>query len=538
MPAGREFFIEVSGSPIRNAYGDLIGAVAVSIDVTERKRAERIREQVRLKDEFLAVLGHELRNPLSAISSALEFLKHGVTATQREATDNIMRDQVTVVRRLVDDLLDISKITLGGMHIQREGVSLFALLNAAAAAARPGFEARSQELLISLPAEDIRFSADKVRLAQILANLLDNASKYSLHGGRIALSGALDGSEVVLRCKDWGRGVPPDAQEAIFEPLVRFGSGRRNAPAGLGLGLSLVRRLAQLHGGSATVRSDGLGAGAEFIVKIPFCEATTSMLSTGPLVGSDADAALSIALVEDNADVAQVLTLVVERLGHHVTRYGDGPSAVAGIPDLAPDVVLLDCGLPGMTGLEVLETLRPQSVLRDTLFIGMSGLPLLEEVAGGDARFDHFLAKPIDIKDIAALLASRGPSAKRPRALLVEGQPGLLSSASALLRSEGLEVVCVLNGQSALDAAMDERPLILLCGMRLPDMDGLQVIDQLRPRLASWGTYVAMVTDRPEVELMSHRSMARDLGVDEFVSGPITAEWARALLLSLRGPWK
>lgn len=207
LPSGRQFFTEVSGAPIRNMQGELIGAVTVSTDISERKRAAETREQARLKDEFLAVLGHELRNPLAALSGAVDAMAGDLSGTERDAMDQLIRRQVGVLRRLVDDLLDIARITHGKIRLQKEPFSLAELLGAASAAARVATDQRAQRLSAVVRGADVLFEADRVRLQQVVANLLDNASKYSGQGGTIELTGALEGSEIVLRCKDSGSGM-------------------------------------------------------------------------------------------------------------------------------------------------------------------------------------------------------------------------------------------------------------------------------------------------------------------------------------------
>ena len=533
LPGGREFSAEVSGAPIRNARGELIGAVTVSTDVTERKRAVEAREQARLKDEFLAVLGHELRNPLAAISTAVDLLHSDVKLAQRDTVDALIRSQVAVLRRLVDDLLDISRMSLGGLRLQKHSVSLPELLATAATAARSAVAERGQQLVVAGPATDLRFWADGVRLQQVLANLLDNACKYSGLGGRIELSGAVEGPDVVLRCRDDGPGVEPQAQQRIFEPLVRLDTARQHAPGGLGLGLALVKRLAELHGGSAAVNCPGPGAGSEFVVRIPHAAPRAQPDSPAPAGAAERASALSVAIVEDNPDVAQILAIAMEGAGHRTSRFADGPSALQALPDLAPDAALVDMGLPGMSGSDLVASLRPHPRLKDTLFIGMSGLAHAGESRRERIVFDHFLRKPIDLKDLARLLGSRVPADSPPQALLVDDHAPLAAATAALLRREGLEVVVAATGRAALDEAMRLRPRVLLCDMSLPDMDGLAVVDQLREHLAGWGTYVAMVTARSEDELRPYNRTARKLGADEFVSKPLTSDWIKSLLARL-----
>lgn len=529
LPSGKRFFIDTTAAPIRNARAELIGAVVVAMDVAERRRAAQAREEVRLKDEFLSILGHELRNPLAAISNAMQALPHESSHAQRDEIDQLIGRQVGVLRRLVDDLLDVSRITHGLIRLQMDEISLAELLNSAAAAARPSARQRRQDLLVGLPPEDTRFVADKVRLRQILANLLDNATKYTDPGGLIELSAAREGSDVVLRCKDNGHGIAPRMQERIFEPLVRAHSAAPAAP-GLGLGLTLVRRLAGLHGGSASVASAGPGAGSEFIVRIPFVAPQPAASQADQPAGVAAEtAAASVVIVEDNADVAHSLALVLEQVGHRVSRFADGPAALAGIGSLNPDAVLIDIGLPGMSGYDVLARMRQQPHLARTLFIGSSGRPLAATGGSAAARFDHCLVKPVDIEALLALIDTHVFRPKPLVALLVEDHADVARATGLLLRQQGFAVEVAASAGHALEAARRLRPRIILCDLSLPDMNGLELIRELRPQLSAWGTHVVVVTGSSADELRPYNARAESLGVDQFVAKPITREWARRL---------
>ncbi len=526
LPSGAEKSVEVSAAPIRNADGQLLGVLAVLADTAERRRATLAHEQTRLKDEFLAVLGHELRNPLAAIAGAMDALRHAAGAAQRDSLHELVRRQAGVLRRLVDDLLDVSRITQGQIRLQKEDIVLSDLLNFAAEAALPAFRQRQQDLLVSLQPGPTRFNADRVRLRQILANLLDNASKYTHAGGRIELSGAREGDEIVLRCKDNGPGIAADMLERVFEPLVRVESAACGAD-GLGLGLTLVRRLAELHGGGASVVSRGPGAGSEFIVRIPFVAAgpMPAVIERPLAVARPA----SIVLVEDHDDVALSLTLVLEQAGHRVSRFADGRSALAAAAALAPDVVLIDIGLPGMSGLEVLAGMRQQPGLGHALFICSSGLPPAVPTSAA-AGFDHYLVKPIDIDELLALIGQHLARAKPLRTLLVEDHADMAKATAWLLRHEGLEVEIAPTGRDAIETALRQQPEIVLCDMNLPDMSGLDVIRELRQRSDTSQTYFAMLTASSDDELRAYNERSGSLGVDEFISKPLRPEWIRSLV--------
>jgi signal transduction histidine kinase len=270
LPSGQERILEVSGAPIRDSEGQVIGAVTVSMDIGERKRAAQEREQARAKDAFLAVLGHELRNPLAAIATAVAALQREATAGGPGAMARVIDHQVEVLRRLVDDLLDISRLRQGVGRLQPGPVVLRTLLQDAAATVLAATTAQSQQLVVDPPPEEVHFQADRVRLQQVLANLLDNASKYGGPGCRIVLSGRREGDMVVLRCRDNGPGIAPEMQPRVFDPLVRLEPAGQQAPQGLGLGLALARQLVELHGGTIDLVSDGPGTGCEFLVRIPW----------------------------------------------------------------------------------------------------------------------------------------------------------------------------------------------------------------------------------------------------------------------------
>ncbi len=410
LPGGRSFHSEVTAAPLRGLVGQPAGAVAVLVDMTERKRAEKALEEVRLKDEFLAVLGHELRNPLAAIVGVLDGLRGGLPPGGDDAPEPLIRRQVEVLRRLVDDLLDIARTTHGQLMLHLEPVSLAELLRAAAATAQAAVAKRSQRLEVRLPEPDVWFMGDRIRLLQIAVNLLDNAAKYTPPGGRIELHGARDGADITLFCKDDGQGVEPHMLRHIFDPLVRAPAARQAAPGGLGLGLTLSKRLAELHGGSTSAHSAGRGKGSEFVVRIPFV-------------------------------------------------------AAAAAPPLAP-----------------------------------------------------------------APTPARGTEPLRPlRTLLVDDHPDVTAAAAALLRSEGLAVTTAATGSEALAAALRLQPELLLCDLSLPDMSGLELIAQLRPKLARWQTHVVIVTARTPAELRVYAARAAEFGVHEFVAKPFSLPWLRAL---------
>jgi CheY-like chemotaxis protein/two-component sensor histidine kinase len=303
-------------------------------------------------------------------------------------------------------LLDLGRITHGLIELKKERIDLAEFLQKTAASLQPVITNRRQEFLLRVPSESVLFMADRMRLEQIAANLLTNASKYTNSGGGIELSGQREGSEVVLHCKDNGQGVLPEYQEKIFEPFTR-GRNTHDSPgeASLGIGLALAKQLAELHGGTISVVSGGADMGSDFIVRLP-------------LVTPQADNAISVdtrhalphgrgsavIIVEDNADIAELLGIALEQAGHSVQIFPDGPSALAGVVDLRPDAVLLDIGLPGIDGYELAAKMKKRRNMRKSLFIALSGFQRRESEASED--FDHYLTKPVDVPGLLALLDS------------------------------------------------------------------------------------------------------------------------------------
>jgi PAS domain S-box-containing protein len=376
--------------------------LAIVRDVSERKRLERERaDEARRKDEFLAFLGHELRNPLAAIHTAIEVLSSDASPVKQARMKDIIRRQTAMMRRLVDDLLELERITHGHIELKLSGVDLAECLQRAAAAVQATVDDRKQTLALRVPAESVQFMADGTRLDQILGNLLRNASKYTQPGGHIELSGDRADDFVVIRCKDNGQGIPVEYQKKIFEPFSRglkteLGYGE----ASVGLGLALVKQLTELHGGTISVESRGAGLGSEFTVRLP-------LVTPSPVDVPTPAAALprtrSIVVVEDNPSVCEALEAALELAGHSVHVFADGPSTLAAVATLKPDVLLIDIGLPGMDGYELAAALEQLPNTKDALRIAMSGFKRRDQEAG-DA-FRYYFSKPIDVPALLALLA-------------------------------------------------------------------------------------------------------------------------------------
>ena len=548
---GRRITVDSRWAVQRDTKGDGFRILEINNDITERKRAEEaLRDEAKRKDEFLALLGHELRNPLAAISTAMHVLAGDPAAEQRRSLTEMMSRQVVLMRRLLDDLLDLRRITHGKIELKKECIDFVEFLHKAAASVGSAVASRRQRLILRLPTESVRFMADRTRLEQIATNLLGNASKYTGQGGRIELSGGREGSEVILRCKDNGRGILPDMHQRIFEPFTR-GVTTTDSPgeASLGIGLALVKHLTELHGGTISVESAGAGMGSEFAVRLPLVAPSSNQAApVGSKSAPPSRQMHSIVVVEDNPAVAKVMETALEQAGHEVHVFSDGPSALLGVFGLKPGAVVLDIGLPGMDGYELAAKLKKQKNVRNALFIAVSGFKRRERAGKARDDFDHYFTKPVDIRALLALLGARpsrataGAAIKRRergksnqlRALLVEDHAGLATATSNLLRSEGLEVRTAFTGREALEAAPNFRPQLVLCDMNLPDMKGLAVIRSLRSIPSTRDTHAVILTAISETEIRAYKGAAKGLGVDAFMSKPITVEAVRALVGKLK----
>jgi signal transduction histidine kinase/FixJ family two-component response regulator len=365
------------------------------------------------KDEFLAMLGHELRNPLAPIAIAVEILRLAPAGSAESAwsLESIER-QLQHMTRLLDDLLDISRITLGRIRLNRETVDLAQVAAHAVETAGPLVASLGHRLAVTAPA-GIFVDGDEVRLTQVLANLLNNAAKYTKPGGRIDLTIRVEGETAIVSVRDNGIGIPSEALERIFEPFIQLGDGHALSPGGLGIGLSLVRRLVELHGGTVealNVRGSAGGdePGTELVVRLPLSAIGSALQrSASPAAGAVRGArGLRVLAVDDNADVLEGLSRVLALWGHNVRTAPDGAAAIQVASEFAPEVVLLDLGLPKLDGLEVARRLVGHDKPPPALLISMSGFGQEQALRRSrDAGFHHHLVKPIDVDSLRALLA-------------------------------------------------------------------------------------------------------------------------------------
>ena len=387
-------------------------------DITERRqleealvaRAEALARADRSKDEFLAMLAHELRNPLAPLRNAAELLKgENVSADERSHAEGILTRQIENMSRMIDDLLDVSRITEGKIELRKKPVALTAILTAAASTARSSCIARGQELTVSLPAEPIFLDADATRLEQVLGNLLNNACKYGGEGCHISLRGERAGDEVIVSVSDDGAGIDPELLPHIFDLFVQASRTLDRSHGGLGIGLTLVSRLVKLHGGSVEAHSKGLGHGSEFVIRLPIPSHTPAPVPQPPLSGSVTHApSRRILIVDDNTDSADSMAVLQSRRGHVARTAYNGLDAIAAAAEFLPEVVLLDIGLPGMDGYEVARQLRKLPALSGVFLIAMTGYASPEDrLASREAGFNDHLAKPVDLDILREWLQTR-----------------------------------------------------------------------------------------------------------------------------------
>jgi signal transduction histidine kinase len=405
---GRRWVAVYSAVPLVSTEGGVLVTETVR-EVTELRRAfEALREADRRKDEYLAMLSHELRNPLAPIRSAVFLLERADPSSEgaRRAREVIAR-QVGHLTRMVDDLLDVSRLARGRVELRRARLDLGELVRRAGEDHRLVFANGDVELQVSVPAQPVPVDGDATRLAQLLGNLLQNSAKFTPKGGRVALLLSVAEGQAVLRVRDTGAGIDAGLLQSIFEPFVQAERTLARSRGGLGLGLPLVKGLAELHGGSVEAQSAGPGSGAEIVVRLPLASARPVPGPERRGDGQDETAASGrrVLVVDDNVDAAESLCDVVAFLGHTVEAVHDGPAAVARVRERHPDVVLCDIGLPGMDGYEVARIIRSEPDLAGVRLVAVSGYAQPEDRARAQhAGFDAHVAKPADPAEIGRLL--------------------------------------------------------------------------------------------------------------------------------------
>jgi PAS domain S-box-containing protein len=418
---GRLLNISLTVSPIRDSAGRIVGASKIARDVTEKKRLEaelsdkllQLAESDRRKDEFLAMLGHELRNPLSAVRNAIVTAR--LDPSRRDRALDIAYRQTDQLARLVDDLLDVARITRGRMTLRTETVRLAGVVERAVETTLDLVEARAHLLTVALPEESLYVNGDPSRLEQVVVNLITNAAKYTEPGGRIEVSLQREAEPAVLRVRDNGVGITPEMLPRVFDLFAQADRGPARAEGGLGIGLTVVRRLVELHGGQVEVTSEGLGRGSEFRVSLPCVPAVEALAVPARPEREAHGGSARVLVVDDNADVAEGLMMLLELLGHRVRVAHDAMAALEAVRVNAPDLMLVDIGLPGMDGYELARSIRQESRLASVVLVALTGYGRDEDKRKArEAGFDDHLVKPLTPETLQKLLgrlgSRKGPS--------------------------------------------------------------------------------------------------------------------------------
>jgi signal transduction histidine kinase/CheY-like chemotaxis protein len=378
----------------------------------------RLQAAVQLRDHFLAVLSHELRNPLAALSNGLQFLKlAGRDPIAAERSRAMMERQLSQTVRLVDDLLDVSRIATGKLELHKERVDLAFVVRDAVEASRQLIEREGHELTVSLPPDPILLDADPTRLAQIFLNLLNNAAKYSERGGQIRLSAQRNGNEVAVSVRDAGIGISAAQLPLVFDAFVQVDTSWQRAQGGLGIGLSLVKEFVGLHGGRVEVRSDGPGKGSEFIVHLPVAIDTTAAEPPTAAVAVARGPRRRILVVDDNTDAAESLASILRILGHDVRTAHDGEAGVAAAAEFRPELVLMDLGMPRLNGYEAARRIRAEPWGHEPCLVALTGWGAdRDRGRTHDAGFDGHLVKPVELDVLMKMLAEMPDRLASPQA--------------------------------------------------------------------------------------------------------------------------
>jgi len=415
-PDGSRVTVIVNIRPLMSASGEVTGAVNCFYDITDRFRMERELQQQaatladlsRRKDEFLAMLSHELRNPLAPIVNAVHLL--GTRPSEDpllERARTIIERQVTQLTRLVDELMEVSRVSTGKVNLHLEHVSMGDVVENATETVRHLLDERGHELTVTLPPQPVWLHADAARMEQIVVNLLANAAKYTEPGGRVSLSVEQGRDECVLRVRDTGVGIDPELLPRVFDLFTQSEQSLARSRGGLGIGLALVKRLVEMHRGRIEAHST-LGQGSEFVVTLPLAVSPAEpLLASFPETNKPAARSLRVLLADDNADTVESLALVLNELGHDVRKAYDGSSSFEAALDYRPDVMLLDIGLPGLDGYQLVTRIREKESLRDTVLVALTGYG--DESTrrhSFEAGFDHHLIKPADLNKLKQILAT------------------------------------------------------------------------------------------------------------------------------------
>ena len=413
-PDGSLRWVRERAFPVPDARGHTYRLAGIVTDITERKTNELLlREADRRKDQFLAMLAHELRNPLAPIRNAVEIMdpRNALSPETLDDARMIVSRQVTHLSRLVDDLLDVSRITQGKITLRYEPVDLATAISAAIETVHPMIDRKHHTLQLAPLPERVMLMGDAVRVAQVIGNLLSNASKYTPEGGTITLSATLDSDAIAVHVVDNGIGIDKSMLPHIFELFVQSESSLERSEGGLGIGLPLAKRLVELHGGWLDARSAGIGHGSEFIATWPRHVVPESEVATREdVVVEDAVTTRRVLLVDDSVDAASAMSLLLETLGHDVHVAHDGLTALDLAAQCEPEVVILDIGLPGMDGYQIARTMRGREATAGALLIALTGYgQASDRQRSHEAGFDRHFVKPVSFNEIEQAIAACGP---------------------------------------------------------------------------------------------------------------------------------
>jgi PAS domain S-box-containing protein len=409
--AGQSMPVTYSAAPIRDECGQITGVVLVLRDESDRLRTElALRDADRRKDEFLATLAHELRNPLAPIATGLELLEtSGDDPQMAEEVRLMMQRQTQHMVRLIDDLMDMSRITRGKLELRQGQVALADLVRNAVEATRPLLDQAEHQLALRLPNDPLLLYVDANRITQVLTNLLNNAAKYTPPKGRIELSAQLSDDEVAITVSDSGIGIPADRLHCVFDMFAQIHDSSEYGHVGLGIGLSLVNRLIEMHGGSVQVESRGPNLGTTFCVRLPILAKPQPSVGDTPPISHDGQMPVRrrVLVVDDNADALETLSRLVARMGNEVCRAHDGLEALRVAPLFQPDIVLMDLGMPNLNGYEAARCMRQQSWGQSLTLVATSGWGQDDDrQRTAEAGFDRHLVKPIDVSALREVLSS------------------------------------------------------------------------------------------------------------------------------------
>ena len=407
---GRLIDVSVTISPLRDQTGTIVGASKVARDVTLQRRVQReLLEADERKNEFLAILAHELRNPLGPIRHAVKILRARTPSPDELSwATNIIDRQTEHMTRLVEDLLDVSRITRGTIELRRERVEVATILRTAVEASSALMERNRHQLKVTAPSQPVYVEGDITRLTQVVTNLLDNAAKYTDPGGKVWLSGDREGDMVVIRVKDSGIGIPSENMPRIFDMFAQSGPQLERSQGGLGVGLALVERLVKLHGGTVTAYSAGAGQGSQFTIRLPVAhgqKAPSAERREAPV--GEAASRCRVLVVDDNVDSVDSLAMLLRMMGHEVETASDGEAALKAAEEFRPDVAILDIGLPKVNGYDLAKQIRQRPWAKDTVLVALTGWGQAQHRRRSvEAGFNHHLTKPVEFDVLQQILAA------------------------------------------------------------------------------------------------------------------------------------